>query len=329
MKKLFIAVLAVAALASCVKDEAISYNNKAIEFGDAYVANSTKAIYEGSNEVQDFQVWGTVTPDGATESVALYNGANVTRDGKEYNEAWTCDVQRFWTPDCDYAFYAVVDAAAENAVSATNGVPTSIAYTADGKTDLLYGATTKTTKTGLAQPEGGSLVAFRMQHLLSKITLKVTNPESNGDYSYNVKSISVSGAYVSGTYTFADATAANTNSGTWVGSGAMSSALSFDATTTALASGATHTPTNAYVIIPGDPKLTITIVTETVFGGKVVSPEKTHTLTVNSTAEDTDVTFVKNYHYNFAVTLPAPGAEIQLTIGSVGGFETDGDVTIN
>jgi hypothetical protein len=47
-------------------------------------------------------------------------------------------------------------------------------------------------------------------------------------------------------------------------------------------------------------------------------------LTVNKTAEDTDVTFEKNTHYNFAVTLPAPGKKIDLTIGTVSGF-TDAD----
>ena len=74
------------------------------------------------------------------------------------------------------------------------------------------------------------------------------------------------------------------------------------------------------LIIPGTPLLTINVTTETVFKGAVLET-KTHTLTVNKTAEDTDVTFEKNTHYNFAVTLPAPGVEIDLTIGTVSGFD--------
>ena len=334
MKKLFVAVLAVAALASCAQEDVILNNDKAITFGDAYVANSTKAIYEGTNYVQAFQVWGTVTPAGDTESVILYNGANVTRPAglTGYNPAtaWECTVQRFWTPNCNYAFYAVVDA---KTVNATGGVPTSIEYeaVATGDKDLLYGATTKEVGADASNP---GLVAFTMQHLLSKITFKVINPAENGDYSYNVKTITVSGAYASGTYTFADTAKANANDGVWAGEGTMS-ALSFAGTptTTPLASGATHTPTEAYVIIPGEPKLTITIVTETVFGGKVVSPAQTHTLTVNTTDsaedDDTDIAFAKNTHYNFAVTLPEPGKPIQFTIEEVDGFPTPGaDTTI-
>ena len=319
MKKLFVAVLAVAALASCAQEDVILNNNKAITFGDAYVQNSTKAIYEGTTYVNAFQVWGTVTPAGDTESVILYNGANVTRPAvlTGYNPAtaWECTVQRFWTPNCNYAFYAVVDA---KTVNATGGVPTSIEYeaVATGDKDLLYGATTKEVGADASNP---GLVAFTMQHLLSKSPFKVTNPAKNGDYSYNVKSITVSGAYANGTYTFADTAKANANDGVWAGEGTMS-ALSFSGTTTALASNNAHTPAEAYVIIPGEPVLTITIVTETVFGGKVVSPEQTHTLTVNGTDGKNHIEFAKNTHYNFAVTLPEPGKPIQFTIDTVGGF---------
>ena len=313
MKKLFVAVLAVAALASCAQEDVILNNNKAITFGDAYVQNSTKAIYEGTTYVNAFQVWGTVTPAGDTESVILYNGANVTRPAvlTGYNPAtaWECTVQRFWTPNCNYAFYAVVDA---KTVNATGGVPTSIEYeaVATGDKDLLYGATTKEVGADASNP---GLVAFTMQHLLSKITFKVTNPTENGDYSYNVKTISVSGAYASGTYDIK-------NGGIWKDQVAGTANLPFAGTTAALASNNAHTPAEAYVIIPGEPVLTITIVTETVFGGKVVSPEQTHTLTVNGTDGKNQIEFAKNTHYNFAVTLPEPGKPIQFTIDTVGGF---------
>ena len=316
MKKLFIAVMAVAALASCAQEEFISYDNKAIEFGDAFVNNATKAIYEGTKKVDSFQVWGTVK--GAGDAVALYEGATVTRGDKNYNEAWTCDVARFWTPNCDYNFYAVVDA---DDVNATNGVPSTIEYTAvaAGDKDLLYGATSKTTKTDLLYPDGGSVVAFTMQHLLSKISFKFTNPESNGDYSYNVTAVTIDGAFASGTYTFDDTAAANANNGTWVGTGTTATPLSFGAVAGTLAKGAIGTAANSCLIIPGEPVLTIKVTTETVFNSAVLET-KTHTLTVNKTAEDTDVTFAKNTHYNFAVTLPAPGVKIDLTINTVDDF---------
>ena len=313
-------------MASCIQNETINPQTP-IGFGDAYVQNSTKAIYEGTNYVKAFQVWGTIT--SAAGTVALYEGANVedtTAEGvNNYGEAWSCDVQRFWTPDCDYNFYAVVDA---DAVNATDGVPSTIEYTAvpAGDKDLLYGATFKTTKTGLAQPTTGQLVAFTMEHLLSKISFTFTNPASNGDYSYNVTGVTVDGTYASGVYTITHdvANIDGNYEGTWAGDG-TASPLSFGAVAATLASSETGAAANSCVIIPGKPALTIKVATETVFGGKVMTT-KTHTLTVNTTAEDKDVTFEKNTHYNFAVTLPAPGVEIQLTIGTVEGF-VDAPVT--
>ena len=331
MKKLFVAVLAVAALASCAQEDVILNNDKAISFGDAYVANSTKAIYEGTNYVQAFQVWGTVTPNGDTQSVVLYEGANVTRPaglaGYNPETPWTCDVQRFWTPNCDYAFYAVVDSREQkdangkivpNAnVTADKGVPTSIAYTADGQNDLLYGATTKNVGDDASNP---GLVAFKMEHLLSKITFKVTNPAKNGDYSYNVKSISVSGAYEKSTYDIA--------AGTWAtGTGAMANLLFGSAT--GIESGNTHTFDKSFVIIPGKPELAIAIEVQTVFNGTAVGTQ-THNLSVNKSGDKTQIDFAKNTHYNFVVALEG-GKPIDFTIGSVGPFTTPatgGDVTI-
>ena len=325
MKKILLSVFAVAALASCIQNETINPQTP-IGFGDAYVQNSTKAIYEGTTKVSQFNVWGTVA-NANDETAPLYEGATVTRGEKNYGEAWECGVKRFWTPDCDYNFYAVVDAD-EDGVDAADGVPSTIEYTAvpAGDKDLLYGATFKTTKTGLPHPTTGQLVAFTMEHLLSKISFTFTNPASNGDYSYNVTGVTVEGTYASGVYTIThDAANIDGNyKGTWAGDG-TASPLSFGAVAATLASSETGAAANSCVIIPGKPALTIKVATETVFGGKVMTT-KTHTLTVNTNAQDKDVTFEKNTHYNFAVTLPAPGVEIQLTIGTVEGF-VDAPVT--
>lgn len=326
MKKLFVAVLAVAALASCAQEDVILNNDKAITFGDAYVQNSTKAIYgdkdadENVIEVEKFQVWGTVTPNGGT-ALPLYEGATVTRGTAAYGEAWSCSVQRFWTPNCVYAFYAVVDAA-EDAVDANDGVPTSIAYAADGETDLLYGTATASTDANNAVTgvNTNGAVAFEMKHLLSKVSFKVTNANSSADYTYNVTSITVSGAYASSTYDIA--------AGTWaVGTGEMDDDLSFGSAA-AIASGNTHTFDKSFVIIPGKPELAIAIVVQTVFDGAVISTQ-THNLSVNKSGDKTQIDFAKNTHYNFVVALE--GKAIDFTIGSVGPFTTPatgGDVTI-
>ena len=156
MKKLFIAMMAMAAFAACSNEEPVaSLQGDAIAFGDAFVDNATKAIIEKSDDLKGFTVFGNVK--GTGDVVALYgNGATVTRGTAGLNEAWACDVTRYWTPSCTYNF-AAVDG--HSGVTLVQGVPTHIAYTvtsADPK-DLVYGAATAQTndsRTGiLGYPE--------------------------------------------------------------------------------------------------------------------------------------------------------------------------------
>lgn len=327
MKKLFIAVLAVAGLASCMQDEVLSQDQAAIEFGDAFVDNATKALYEGTGEnehkVDSFKVWGTVTGQGST--VALYEGANVTRGDKNYNEAWSCDVTRFWTPNCDYAFYAVVDAA-DDAVEATNGVPTSIAYEVSNgdPIDLLYGETTKTTKTDKTVPEGGALVAFNMQHLLSRIQFSFANgvelaAGDKAEYSFKVTSLSVK------TWSAGDCAVP---AKTWTRNGESEVTLAFAAT--ADSPYLTGSASEGKVIIPGEQTLKISYTYEVYFDNDTTTGDpakKIYTGTVTDKALTHD--FAVNHSYNIVATLDLNN-EIQFTIQNVTDWTpaTGGDVTI-
>ena len=59
MKKIFISIMAIAALAACNKEEAVeTQKGDAIAFGDAFVDNATKAIYEEASDLDAFKVWG-------------------------------------------------------------------------------------------------------------------------------------------------------------------------------------------------------------------------------------------------------------------------------
>ena len=320
MKKLFIATLAIAALASCNKDQVINFDKFPINFGDAFVDNATKAIYEGETKVDAFKVWGTVT--GNSNTVLIFDGAEVTRNGAEYGSPWTCNVTRYWTPSCIYNFTAIVDA---TSVTPTNGaMPTAINYTADGVSDLLYGVTdTDAIKTSADCTVTGlnayNCVAFTMKHLLSRIAVKFTGAANlNADYSYNVTDIKIAGAYASGVYTI--------NGGTWLGSGTMANSLSF-ADVSGVKANTPAIPDNAYVIIPGEAPLTISFTAQVVFGSKAIS-EIPYTITLNQTDDDTDVKFAKNTSYMLNVTLPAPGQEIQFSISTVDGFGDDTNVTV-
>ena len=314
MKKILLSVFAVAALASCIQNETINPQTP-IGFGDAYVQNSTKAIYEGETKVESFKVWGTYK--GTSGSWAeLYNGSTVTRDGKAYGVAWTCLDKRYWAEDCDYKFYAVVDDADATIVAADKGVVKSINFTADGETDLLYGYKEENTHTEIP-----TLVAFEMNHLLSKISFKFTaHADLLAGYTYKVNSVKVADAFATGVYTVTDGL-----TGSWTSATGNMADLTLTVPATAIAANEAVAASGAYVIIPGEAPLKITIVAQLLFNGSDYGPAETFNIELTG---DKAVDFQKGYHYAFNVILPAPGNTIDFTIQTVNGFVDEPETNI-
>lgn len=303
MKKILLSVFAVAALASCIQNETINPQTP-IGFGDAFVNNSTKVIYEGETKVESFKVWGTYK--GTSDWAELYNGATVTRNSKEYGVAWDCDVKRYWADDCDYKFYAVVDA---TSVTAENGVVKSINFTANGSNDLLYGYKEENTHTEIP-----ALVAFEMNHLLSKISFKFTAHEDLlADYTYKVNSVTVADAFATGVYTVTDGL-----TGSWTSASGDMADLTLTVPTTPIAASGVVAASGAYVIIPGAAPLKITIEAQLLFKGSNYGPAETFNIELTGTKA---VDFQKGYHYAFNVILPTPDKAIDFTISTVNGFE--------
>ena len=303
MKKILLSVFAVAALASCIQNETINPLTP-IGFGDAFVNNSTKAIYEGETKVESFKVWGTYK--GTSDWAELYNGSTVTRDGKAYGVAWTCLEKRYWAEDCEYKFYAVVDA---TSVTADNGVVKSISFTADGETDLLYGYQEEDTHDAIP-----TLVAFEMNHLLSKISFKFTAHEDLlVGYTYKVNSVKVADAFATGVYTVTDGL-----TGSWTSATGDMADLTLTVPTTAIAANGAVAASGAYVIIPGEAPLKITIEAQLLFNGSNYGPAKTFNIELTG---DKAVTFQEGFHYAFNVILPTPENKIDFTISTVNGFE--------
>ena len=75
MKKLFLSVFAIAALASCMQDETLgAAQRENIVFENAFVDNATKAIdpsitTNGKNAIDTFQVWGTTQGDHTNAAI--------------------------------------------------------------------------------------------------------------------------------------------------------------------------------------------------------------------------------------------------------------------
>ncbi len=309
MKKILLSVFAVAALASCIQNETINPKTP-IGFGDAFVNNSTKAIYEGTTLVESFKVWGTYK--GTSDWAELYNGSTVTRDGKAYGVAWTCLDKRYWAEDCDYKFYAVVDA---TSVTADKGVVKSINFTANGSNDLLYGYKEEDTHDAIP-----TLVAFEMNHLLSKISFKFTAHEDLlAGYTYKVNLVTVENAFATGEYTVAD----NGTDGSWTSATGAMAKLTLAVPTDAIAANGVVAASGAYVIIPGEAPLKITIEAQLLFNGSNYGPAETFNIELT---DDKVVDFQKGFHYAFNVILPTPENKIDFTISTVDGFD---DATVD
>lgn len=204
MKKLFTILAVAATLVSCAKEDVVrEAEDEAIQFGNAFVENSTRAAKDPSygqngENLTKFQVWGTV--NGGNGLVAIYDGDDVegvvgstTVDGKTTPNIWTCDVKQYWIKDAIYNFAALVNApTTEGAVTLTNYLPTKVnGFTADGATDLLY-ARSKVDIKGKAS--GNDLVNFTFEHLLSKVKFTVVNNSKAAEaYSFKVNGITITG----------------------------------------------------------------------------------------------------------------------------------------
>ena len=192
MKKLFAILAVAAAVVACQKNETIALDNgEAIAFGNAFVENSVRAAVDPSysaNDIQSFNVYGTAN------NVVIYPGATVTKGTANYGDAWSCTdadgnaINQYWIPGASYKFVGIVDGNKENVSQTTivDGMPTTISYTADGKTDLLCQTITKNANTdGTANGK----VAFNFNHLLSKVNFTVKTTSTAENYSFRVKEI--------------------------------------------------------------------------------------------------------------------------------------------
>ena len=229
MKKLFISMLAVAALASCSQEDVIVADKGDLIGFNSFVENSTRAtdLTYGAVDLTSFYVYGTVQGTG-NGVVNIYDGDVVTgvvgekekdENGNETNvdKAWSCDVKQYWIAGAQYNFAAVVDVDKNTnnlpdgvTVDTTTGMPKTIAYTTANQNDLLYADATATGKA-----TGNGKVNFTFEHLLAKAQFTVTS-NTVGGYYYTVKDIMVSN-YEGGTYTIAYADADNDgkDDGTW------------------------------------------------------------------------------------------------------------------
>ena len=212
MRRILSILLASTALFSCSTEEVINAPElQPISFGNMFIENSTRAIYNQNEDLKLFYVYGNVTGN-QNSTVILYgnDGAKVERNnGVSWNGIWDCKVTQYWVPECTYQFAAVSNAKDEGVTVETNdnGLPEIITYNVASQADLLYASVPYVTTDFTGTPSGTGIdnktVAFTFNHLLSKVRFVFINdfPEASG-VELTATDIKITNATASGTYGF-------------------------------------------------------------------------------------------------------------------------------
>ena len=318
MKKIFFALCAVAALASCSNNEIVNLDQEAIAFDNAFVDNGTRAADNftiETNELFDFKVWATTQrPDQngvAQPIVPILKEVIVCRPDLVSSWVYPTANTQYWIPGNTYQFVAVKNGTVNE--SLVNGLPATISYNATTQADVLYAADTRVgMEAGANAP-----VAFTFDHLLSKayFTVKVGAFE-NTNYTYKVKDVQINNAVKEATYTVG---------GTWAGTSNYTAqaplAFGHVAAADKLAASSTNTSDFARLLVPATyTDLNVTCTIETLYGDAVIDVQNYNT---NIPQE-----FVKGYVYNFILTLGAPGDAIEFTVTRVNEWIPTGETAI-
>ena len=313
-------MLAIAALASCAKEETLVADQGELIGFNSFVENSTRANDPSysANDIQSFKVYGTV--NGGQGDVLIYPGTVITKGTADYGAAWTCPVTQYWVAGATYKFVGIVDGevAGVTKTNTVDGMPTSVEYTANGATDLLCQTINYTAKPA---GEANGIVAFNFSHLLSKVNFTVVNGSSAAEgYSFVVKNITFDGA-TKATYDVATAQwgAATATGDTVLGNERTVSVNGVDTKVKdiVVASKAASAELATEVLfLPGE--YTISFTVDILYNGQLVT-----TTNYPATGTTYEHTLDANKSYNFKVNV-AVGQLIQFTVEEQPTWE-DGD----
>lgn len=189
MKKLLIAVLAMASLVACNKNEVIEQAaSPAIQFENAFVDNATRAAVDPSTTTSSltaFSVYGYMD----NISGVIFDAEEVTGSGKN----WSYENTQYWTPSHKYYFAALAPVGGytltDIAITDAGNVVGKVAFTnANGTSDLIYATANAVTKETIDADKPGK-VEFTFNHQLSKIKFSFTNGMDNKNAKVVVKDI--------------------------------------------------------------------------------------------------------------------------------------------
>ena len=305
MKKFFITIVALGTLISCSKDEVVNMSKMPIAFGGTFVDDTTRALddpsYGEGKLIDQFTAWGIVTGNVGSSNLYGGDGTVVSRGSAAYGSPFNSDEQEWWIPSATYRFAAVAN---HESVTLTNGLPSSITYTADN-TDLIYAQPVTVTTSDSAEPEQSTgtsnvgvnengCVTFVFSHLLSKVYFTFVSTSQP----LAVTDVKVTGHFAKGTYTI--------NDQQWSETTLATTALSFGNADGEVTTEGTTTSQKACLIIPGQQTWTVSL--------NQGDEKKTATLT--------DFVFEPNKAYNILVTLQG-ASQITFTVNNLEAWDAE------
>ena len=193
MKKIFIAIVALAAATACSNSEIVSVNREAIAFDNAFVNNSTRSVVDPSftntHLFEDFAVYGFVTDEN---TAPIFDRTKVSCSA--LNGDWTYEGTQYWIEGATYNFYAVAPYSYLGTWVASNRtVDGLVLYVQnnDGTKDILVA---KANDIVGQQSGDNDPVAFNFQHILSKVKFSFTNNYDATGSSIRVENIQITNA---------------------------------------------------------------------------------------------------------------------------------------
>lgn len=202
--------MAVAALASCSKEQTVNVDKGAVIGFDTFVENSTRAndLTKGNF---DFGVYGLVEKD--SNSALIFNNQEVAADGS-YSPA------QYWIAAAQYYFTAIAPYTnAKWAYTTTTAHTGTIAFdnqAAAANQDLLF-AYVKPAQTPAEIKTAPDKVGFTFNHMLSRVRFTFANGFGEGsNIKLEVTDVTITDAYATAQLAVEDGTpaAAWTNFGT-------------------------------------------------------------------------------------------------------------------
>lgn len=288
MKKLFIAILGVAAFAACSQDVTLETpKGAAIAFDNAFVENATKAADLNANNIKDFGVYGFIT--NASGEGMIFDNQTVAKSG----DAFTYSPAQYWVGGATYSFSALVPKTdAKWTYTATDSTNGSIYFdnaAAVANQDLLFAYDQRKTPGKIeSAPEA---VAFTFNHVLSRVKFTFKNGFGEGqNITLKVTNVHITNAAANGTLALKNGVLA----ADWANQAGTLDVDFGDAGAAALAVNATGT-TEHFYLIPAEAAYEVTFDVE-IFQSGVSVDKYARTATVSIDLE-------RGKSYDFQATL--------------------------